>query len=159
MKISNAWKLVLSFLVTFAAAAIGSLFTFKSIPTWYATLHPTSLTPPNWVFGPVWTILYILMAIAAYLVWKNISKQKKVGQAMNLFYLQLVLNALWSILFFGQHLILAAFIEIILLWFAIILTIIWFSKVSRAAAWLMAPYILWVSFAGILNFMVYLANK
>lgn len=153
----NIWKLIISFGATFAAAALGSLATFQAIPTWYATLHRTIISPPNWVFGPAWTILYILMATAAYLVWKKGEKQAK--DALFLFGGQLALNALWSILFFGNHLILTAFIEILFLLAMIIWTTIVFFKIKKLAGWLMVPYIVWVSFASILNFMTWLANR
>jgi tryptophan-rich sensory protein len=155
----NFWKLIVSLLITFAAAAIGSLATFNSIPTWYQTLNPTAITPPNWVFGPAWTLLYILMAIALFLVWCEGWDKQAVRQGFVLFINQLILNAMWSIIFFAQHQIFFAFIEIIILWATILLTIIWFSKASKIAAWLMAPYLAWVTFAGILNFLVYLANR
>lgn len=161
MKITTIGKFMIIFGATFLAAAVGSLATFAAIPTWYGALNKTTLTPPNWVFGPVWTLLYILMAMAAYLVWasnhennRNITKD-----AMLLFVGQLVLNALWSILFFGNHLLLTAFIEIIFLLITIIFTTVWFFRISKPAGYLMTPYIAWVSFASILNFLVYLANR
>jgi tryptophan-rich sensory protein len=141
------------------AGLVGSLFTFNAIPTWYATLERTVLTPPNWVFGPVWTILYILMAVAAFLVWREGAKKEKVKEALQLFGLQLALNALWSILFFGAHLILSAYVEILFLLTSIILTTIWFYRVNKTAAYLMIPYIIWVSFASILNLLTFLANR
>jgi len=156
MKITNTWKLIITFVATFAAGAIGSLSTFSQIPTWYLTLNKTVLTPPNWVFGPVWTTLYILMAIAAFLVWKQ-SKNSKL--ALTFSGIQLALNALWSILFFGNHFLLGAFIEILFLLASIIATTVLFFRVSRPAGWMMVPYIAWVSFASILNFAVYLANR
>lgn len=152
-------KLVITLVASFGAALIGSLFTFKSIPTWYATLEKTALTPPNWVFGPAWTLLYFLMAIAAFLVWREGEKRVMVKEALLLFGVQLFLNAAWSIIFFGGHFLLAAFVEIIFLLTAIILTTIWFYRVSKPAAYLMIPYILWVTFASILNFLTYLANR
>lgn len=152
----NITKLVLSIVIVFAAAAVGSLFTFNEIPNWYASLNTTPLTPPNWVFGPVWTILYILMAIALYLVWTN--KQLS-SAALTAFFVQLFLNSLWSIIFFGQHSLFWAFIEIIVLWLAIIYTIVKFYDINKTAAYLMVPYVFWVTFAGALNFATYLANK
>lgn len=152
-------KLVIMLVVSLGAGFIGSLFTFQAIPTWYAGLERTSLTPPNWVFGPVWTTLYILMAIAAFLVWREEAKKEKVKEALQLFGLQLVLNILWSILFFGSHLILSAYVEILFLLASVILTTIWFYRVNKTAAYLLIPYILWVSFASILNLLTYLANK
>ena len=158
MKINNAGKLTITLLASLAAGAIGSLFTFQSIPTWYATLHKTVITPPNWVFGPVWTTLYILMAVAAFLVWRE-NKKDLTKEGLILFGEQLVLNAAWSIVFFGEHEVLFAFVVIVVLWLSILATIFWFFRVSKTAGWLMIPYILWVSFASMLNFAVYLANK
>jgi len=159
MKLANWSKIIITILVVFLAALVGSLATFNAIPTWYASLNPTALTPPNWVFGPVWTLLYILMAIAAALVWQQGWGKEKARQGLILFGFQLILNVMWSLIFFGQHQILLAFIDIVALWIVILLNIIWFAKVSKAAAWLMAPYFLWVSFAAILNLLTYLANR
>jgi len=153
----NIGKLLITFGATFAAAAVGSLATFKEIPTWYETLNRTVISPPNWVFGPVWTILYILMATAAFLVWKN--RSQVVSSTLILFGGQLGLNALWSILFFGQHLILTAFVEILFLLALIIWTTILFFKIKKLAGYLMLPYIAWVSFAAVLNFLTWLANR
>ncbi len=159
MKLNNIAKFIIAFGVTFAAAAAGSLATFSQIPTWYVNLNKTSLTPPNWVFGPVWTTLYILMAIAMYLVWTAKTKKPEAKQGSILFVEQLFFNAAWSIVFFGFHQILFAFVIIIVLWLTILANIIWFFKVSKSAGYLMLPYIAWVSFASILNFAVYLANR
>lgn len=158
MKISSLWKLIISFSVVTVAAVVGSLATFSAIPTWYVTLHRTVLTPPNWVFGPVWTLLYILMAVAAFLVWKQ-AKTEESRQGLILFIEQLVLNVAWSVIFFGLHQILLAFVTIIILWLTIIVTTIWFFRVNKPAGYLMLPYIVWVSFASMLNFAVYLVNK
>jgi tryptophan-rich sensory protein len=138
---------------------VGSLATYSSIPTWYAELNRTAITPPNWVFGPAWTLLYILMAIAAFLVWREGLENPAVKHRLVLFFEQLVLNALWSIIFFGQHQILFAFIALVVLWLAILATILKFYQISKLAAYLLIPYILWVTFAGVLNFMTWLANK
>jgi len=116
------------------------------------------ISPPNWVFGPVWTTLYILMAVAAYLVWRE-AKKEETKQGLIFWGEQLVLNAAWSVVFFGEHQILLGFATIIILWLTILVTTIWFFRVSRAAGWLMIPYILWVSFAAVLNYSVWLANK
>jgi len=138
-----------------AAGIIGSLFTMSAIDGWYATLIRPELAPPNWVFGPVWVTLYLLMGIAAFLVWR---KDRRLNKALILFVLQLVLNSLWSIIFFGMQALGAAFVEIVFLWLAIIATIIAFQKISRTAAWLLVPYILWVSFAAYLNFAFWTLN-
>ena len=127
------------------------MVTLPSIPTWYAQLNKPSFSPPNWVFGPVWTILYFLMGISLYLVW---DKNRKI----KIFFIQLALNFLWSLIFFGFHLPLIAFITIIALWIAIFMTIKSFHKISRLSALLLVPYILWVSFAALLNLFIILYN-
>jgi benzodiazapine receptor len=153
---NNRIKLILSILISLAAGAIGSIFTSSAIPTWYAALNKPFFNPPNYLFGPVWTVLYIMMGIALYLVWaKGYKKHKK---AINVFGIQLILNALWSVLFFGMRNPLLAFIEIILLWSAILYTIILFHKTSKTAAYLLIPYLLWVSFASVLNFYIFYLN-
>ena len=127
---------------------VGSIFTVSSIPTWYAGLNKPLFSPPNWIFGPVWTLLYILMGIAAYL-----------NEKINRYFItQLVLNFLWSIIFFYLHQPLLAFIEIVFLWIFILLTIKDFYKKSRPAAYLLIPYLAWVSFASILNLAVVWLN-
>ena len=155
MKLSNLWKIIISVLVAELAGVIGSLFTFAAIPTWYATLAKPAFNPPNWVFAPVWNILFILMGVAAFLVWKRGLDKKAVRVALLLFLVQLVLNSFWSIIFFGLHNPGAAFIEIIFLWLAILATIISFYKVVPKAAYLLIPYILWVTFAGFLNLSIW----
>ena len=155
MKLSNLFKLIIAILVAESAGVIGSIFTVSAIPTWYATLAKPALNPPNWVFAPVWNTLFVLMGLAAFLVWKKGLDKKEVKVALIIFLGQLILNSLWSIIFFGWHNPGAAFLEIIILWLAILATIITFYKVSRAAAYLLIPYILWVSFAGYLNFSLW----
>lgn len=150
-------KLVIAVFICELVGIIGALFTTPSITTWYATLQKPSFNPPNWIFGPVWTTLYFLMGISLYLVWQK--KVKGSEQAMKIFMIQLVLNLIWSILFFYQQSPLAAFIEIILLWSAILATIFFFYKISKAAAYILIPYLLWVSFAAILNLSIYLLNR
>ncbi len=151
-------KLVVSILVCQAAGLVGSLFTSPAISSWYATIQKPSFNPPNWVFAPAWTLLFLLMGISLYLVWsKNWQDQEK-KKALFVFAFQLLLNILWSILFFGLQSPLYAFIEIIILWLAILFTIISFYKISKPAAYLLLPYILWVSFASILNFSILILN-
>lgn len=137
------------------AGVVGSIFTSQSVSTWYITLNKPSFNPPNWMFGPVWTVLYILIGISLYLVWTN---KKRTITAFWVFGIQLALNALWSFLFFGLQSPLSAFIEIIILWAAILATIIIFYRISRPAAYLLIPYILWVSFAAVLNLALVLLN-
>ena len=148
-------SLILFFVVCFAVAGLGSLATTPNIPTWYATLSKPSWNPPNWLFGPVWTSLYAMMAVAGWLVWKR----EGWGTASLCFAVQLVLNLAWSFIFFGAHQTGLAFLEIILLWLAIAATIISFWSVSKTAAALLIPYLLWVSFAAILNFTIWRLNS
>jgi len=158
MKLNNFFKLVIAILVSQIAGLIGSVFTISAIPTWYAGLVKPALNPPSWVFGPAWTTLYFLMGIAAFLVWKKGFERKDVKMALGVFGVQLALNAIWSIIFFGLHNPFWAFIEIIILWLAILATIFAFYKISRPAAYLLLPYILWVSFAAVLNFSIMILN-
>jgi tryptophan-rich sensory protein len=142
-------KLVTAILLCQFAGIVGSAFTFSAIPNWYAFLEKPFFSPPNWVFGPVWTTLYTLMGISLYLIWINKSKLKK--EALSIFYAQLVLNTLWSILFFGLKNPAIAFIEILLLWVLVAAAIVKFNKINKTAGYLLIPYILWVSFASLLN--------
>jgi len=158
MKLNNFFKLVIAIVVSELAGIIGSIFTVSAIPSWYAGLAKPALNPPSWIFGPVWTTLYLLMGVAAFLVWRHGLERKEVKTALAIFGGQLVLNALWSIIFFGLKNPDAAFIEIVFLWLAILGTIIVFSKISRPAAFLLLPYILWVSFAAYLNYSIWILN-
>lgn len=136
------------------AGVIGSVFTISAIPTWYAGLVKPDVRPPNWVFGPVWTTLYALMGIAGYLVWS-----KRRGQALRIFGVQLVLNATWSIIFFGLQSPGWALVNIVALWLAIVGTIKEFYRVSKPAAYLLVPYLVWVSFASYLNYSIWVLNR
>lgn len=151
-------KLFITIGVSELAGIIGAVFTASAIPTWYAGLVRPEFAPPSWVFGPVWTTLYALMGVAAFLVWRAGWEKREVKLALGIFGVQLILNTLWSILFFGFQSPFAAFIEIIFLWIAILATIVVFAKISRSAAWLLAPYIIWVSFAAYLNFAFWSLN-
>lgn len=151
---NNIWKLVVSILVPILASVIGGIFTASSVSKWYAKLKKPSFNPPNWIFGPVWTILYLMMGVSLYLVW--ITKFDQL--AFVIFGIQLFLNVLWSIIFFGIKNPFYAFIEIVLLWIAILLTIVYFYNISPISAYLLIPYILWVSFASILNYAIYKLN-
>ncbi|MBM3205921.1 tryptophan-rich sensory protein, partial [Candidatus Shapirobacteria bacterium] len=135
-----------------------SAFTNPSIPTWYATLNKPSFNPPNWLFAPVWTILFILMGISLFLIWKKGLKTKGVKTALSIFSIQLVLNIAWSFFFFKFQSPFWAFIEIIILWFFILLMILKFFKINKAAGFLLIPYLLWVSFASFLNYTIYKLN-
>ena len=151
-------KLISSILICQLAGIIGSVFTSSSVSTWYAALQKPSFNPPNWVFSPVWITLFVLMGISLYLIWDKGIKSKYSKIAVIIFGAQLVLNILWSVLFFGLRSPLSAFIEIIFLWTAILVTIIYFFKISKPAAYLLIPYILWVSFAVILNYSILILN-
>jgi len=151
-------NLLASIILCQTAGFIGAFFTTPSIPTWYASLNKPSFTPPNWVFAPVWITLFTMMGAALSLVWNKRQYNQKVNPALTAFALQLTLNTLWSIVFFGFHSPLGGLIVITLLWFAITLTTVRFHKVSLTAAVLLVPYLMWVSFAAILNLMILLMN-
>ena len=139
----------------FAAASLGGL---SGSSEWYAALNKPSWNPPAWIFGPVWTTLYAMMAVAAWLVWRQggWNRQRK---PLLFFLAQLSLNAFWTPLFFGMQRPDLAFVDIVLLWVAIAVTLAAFRSVNRAAAWLLAPYLAWVSFAAVLNFTIWLLNN
>ena len=141
------------------AGFVGSIYTAPSIPTWYAALQKPSFNPPNWVFFPVWTILYILMGVSLFLVWRQDKHFKRAKTATALFLAQLAANTLWSIVFFGWHDIAGGFIVILILWTLIAATIISFAKASKTAATLLVPYICWVSFATVLNCSILALNQ
>ncbi len=153
-------KIVLAIVVCELAGIVGSAFTISSVSSWYVTLLKPALNPPSWVFGPVWTLLYLLMGISVFLVWENKSEVAAADRkrGLILFAIQLVLNALWSIFFFGFHDPALALLDLIALWIAILATMIWFYKISRPAMYLLLPYILWVSFAMYLNYSIYALN-
>ncbi|HEY6959946.1 MAG TPA: TspO/MBR family protein [Candidatus Limnocylindria bacterium] len=142
--------LVIAFVVCFGAAGIGGFATSRSLRDWYARLPKPSWNPPNWVFGPVWTVLYALMAIAAWLVWR-VRDEHDVQIALVWFAAQLVLNVAWSVAFFGLRSPESGLIVIVLLWWAIAGTIVSFAPLSLVAALLLAPYLAWVTFASALN--------
>ncbi|HZD47127.1 MAG TPA: TspO/MBR family protein [Silvibacterium sp.] len=141
----------------FAVGGIASIFAARAIPTWYAALVKPPLNPPNHVFGPVWTVLYTLMAVSAWIVWKTRPSPCR-RRGLRLFLVQLGLNLLWTWIFFGAHQTLTAFVDLAALWAAILLTILTFKKMSHTAAWLLAPYLAWVTFAGYLNFAIWKMN-
>ena len=160
MKPMNIVKLVVACAVPFLIGIMGSLFmTADTLGNWYANLHKPPFNPPNWIFGPVWTTLYIMMGISAFLIWQKGLDNKIVRIALVCFVVQLFLNAIWTPLFFGLHSPLLGLIDIVLLLNAIIVTVFAFSKISRPAALLLIPYLAWVSFATILNASIYLLNR
>lgn len=178
----NVFKLVISIVICELAGILGSFFTAPAIKTWYASLIKPSFNPPNAIFAPVWSILFLLMGVSLYLVWsKNwhievkaseaeektwnpLSKKLFTGSwreenAVIIFSLQLILNILWSVIFFGLKMPGVAFAEILMLWFAILYTVVNFYRISKTAGFLLLPYLLWVGFASILNFYIYLLNN
>jgi len=151
-------KLVVSILACQCAGFIGSIFTMPAIPTWYETLAKPSFTPPSWLFAPAWVTLYVLMGVAAFLIWRKGLDIRNVKTALIIFLVQLVLNALWSAIFFGAKSLIGGAVVIVLLWIAILFTILRFFKISAAAGGLLIPYILWVSFASVLNISILALN-
>lgn len=150
-------KLLLSLLITLAVGSIAGIATASSIGTWYAALNKPFFNPPNWIFAPVWTTLYIFMGIALFLIWRLPASPAR-NKALPIFYAQLALNFAWSFIFFNFHQTGAAFAEILLMWAAIVITIRHFYALQKAAAWLLVPYLLWVSFASVLNFSIWQLN-
>lgn len=153
MKKINIGKLALSILIPLVSGFLGSIFTSSSVNTWYLVINKPSWNPPSWLFAPVWTTLFIMMGVALYLVWSKKS-DIKVKIALRIFAVQMILNILWSVFFFGMGNFWLAFGEIIVLWISILLTILSFNKINKTAAWLLVPYILWVTFASYLNFTI-----
>ncbi len=155
----NWARLLISVALPLAVGGFASFFTRSEIGSWYATLQKPSWNPPSWVFGPVWTTLYVMMGIALYLVWKSGAPENKKRPAIALFMVQLVLNFFWSSIFFTLHQIGWALVEIVAMWVAILLTIFAFARISKLAAWLLVPYISWVSFATILTYTIWQLNQ
>jgi len=158
----NIFKFVISIIICESVGIIGSFFTFSSVSNWFPTLVKPWFSPPSWLFGPVWTILYFLMGLSLYIVWnktETISKQKYKKQFFILFGIQLILNALWSFLFFGLKSPISGLIDILFLDIAVITTIIYANRVSKYAAVLLAPYMAWIIFATLLNFEIALLNN
>jgi benzodiazapine receptor len=149
--------LIVLLILCFAVAGVGGLVTTPNIPNWYADLTKPPWTPPDWVFGPVWSMLYFSMAVAAWLVWRQ-AGLARVAAPMAMFGIQLLLNALWSWLFFGLHSPSTAAVDIVLLWIAIAATTVAFWRRSTAAGILFVPYLAWVSFAAVLNFAIWRLN-
>jgi benzodiazapine receptor len=145
------FKLAISIAVCHMAGIIGGLFTRNSIPVWYESLKKPFFTPPDWVFGPAWIALYTMMGIAVYAIWRKGLRAPGVKTAMAIFIFQLTLNSLWSVVFFGGRSIVGGMVVIVLLWLAIAWTMATFFKISKTAFLLIMPYILWVSFALVLN--------
>ena len=149
---------IICLLIPLAIGAIGGYFTFESVKTWYTTLNKPTFNPPNSIFGPVWTSLYIIMGISSYLIWKKRNTVSGYNWALGMYLLQLFLNLMWSFLFFFQRQIGFALVEIAILWLTIIITAFLFYRMDKPAGLLFIPYILWVSFASYLTFSIYILN-
>lgn len=152
-------KFVIAVTVPLVVGGLSGFATSRGVETWYPTLVKPSFNPPSWVFGPVWTMLYLMMGIAAFLVWRKGLETAGVQGALSLFVVQLALNGLWSILFFGLQSPGWALAEIVVLWLAIVATLVAFWRLTAAAGWLLAPYLAWVSFAAVLNGSIWVLNR
>ncbi len=153
----NIPALIIAILIPLMVGFISSTFTTPNIPTWYAGLNKPSLNPPNWLFGPVWTLLYILMGIASYLIFISTNSLNRY-RSLIIYGIQLVLNFFWSFIFFSMQNTGLALAEIIAMWITILITIFNFNKINKTAAYLLIPYILWVSFATYLNASIHFLN-
>ena len=151
-------KLTISILTCLILGGLSGISTTSAITGWYSTLIKPPFNPPNWVFGPAWTLLYILMGISFALIWNKGIEKKEIKNALGIFVFQLILNLVWSLLFFSMQNPAIAFIDIVILWLAIILTIKKFLPINRTAAYLLIPYLLWVSFASLLNVSIWYLN-
>lgn len=153
-------RIAIVVIICLAVGYLSGMVTRASITTWYPTLVKPSFNPPNWIFAPVWTSLYVMMGVAAGLIWNQIITQKAaVTKALQFFIIQLVLNALWSYLFFGLHNLMLATIEVVLLWLMIFETYSQFAKINKTASYLMLPYLAWVSFASVLTASIWWLNR
>ena len=157
MNKSQILKLIASVIFPLATGGIAGIFTAEAVPGWYATLNQPSFNPPNWIFGPVWTTLYLIMGISLFLVWKEkYSRERNI--AIMVFLLQLALNFAWSLIFFHFKMIGLALVEIILLWISILSMLFIFYRIKPVAAYINVPYLLWVAFATMLNASYYILN-
>jgi benzodiazapine receptor len=153
-------RIAIVVIICLAVGYLSGMVTRASITTWYPTLVKPGFNPPNWIFAPVWTSLYVMMGVAAGLIWNQITTQKAaVTKALQFFTIQLVLNALWSYLFFGLHNLMLATIEVVLLWLMIFETYSQFAKINKTASYLMLPYLAWVSFASVLTASIWWLNR
>jgi translocator protein len=151
-------KLLISIFLPLLVGTTAGMFTSSGVNGWYAVANKPWFNPPNWIFAPVWTTLYVLMGVALFLVWKSGAPAGIKKTAIFLFAIQLILNFFWSFIFFKLQQPGWAFAEILLMWLMILMTIIWFGKISSTAAWLLVPYICWVSFATVLNYSIWQLN-
>jgi tryptophan-rich sensory protein len=153
-------RIAITVIVCLAVGYSSSTFTKEGVATWYPTILKPGFNPPNWVFMPVWTLLFILMGVAAGLVWDKIKEQnEEVKKALGFFLIQLILNAVWSYIFFGLKNPMLALVEIVLLWLMIYETYLKFTKINKMAGYLLIPYLAWVAFAGILNASIWWLNR
>jgi len=158
VNVEKFFKLLVSLILPIGLGLIAGIFTTKEVPEWYDTLNKPSFNPPGYLFGPVWTALYILMGISMFLIW-NIPKTKLRQKALTIFGVQLFFNFWWSILFFSFHTILISVVDILLMWFLILYMITLFKKIKPIAAYLQIPYLLWVTFASAINISIYYLNR
>ncbi len=152
-------RLIISIAICQSAGVLGALFTTPSITTWYNFLNQPALRPPNWLFGPVWTILYTLMGISLYWIWSKNTKKKEIGGALQLFTVQLIFNVTWSMIFFSLHDLSLSLLNIAALWILIIVVIIKFYRIDKKAGLILLPYLVWVSFASYLNYAIWFLNR
>jgi translocator protein len=151
-------RFIISIIICQSAGIFGSLFTFEAVPDWYITLEKPFFAPPNWIFGPVWIILYFLMGVSLYIVWKDELKSKTRNVFFVVFAIQLILNALWSLLFFGLKSPLLGLIDILILDVMLVVTIFYAKRVSKYAAMLLIPYMVWIIIASVLNYAIMVLN-
>lgn len=152
-------KLIISVVVTLSAGLIGLPFSISAVENWYPYLNKPFFTPPSYLFEPVWSILYLLMGLSVYLIWEKGIQNKKSREALSFYAIQLILNASWSIVFFGLRNLLFALVVIVLMLYFIYKTIVSFSKISKVSSFLLYPYAVWVSFAALLNLSIWLLNR
>lgn len=158
LKPKNFIILALSILLPLFIGGLSSFLVTGNQGEQYASFIQPSFAPPGWVFGPVWTVLYILMGVAAWLIYRQIGDRRMRIKALAFYFVQLIFNFTWTGIFFGLGRFDWAFMEIVILWFLILATIIYFARINKLAAWLLAPYIMWVSFAAVLNFSIWQLN-
>lgn len=151
-------KLVISIIIVFLAGAVGTVYTLPEITGWYANLLKPSLTPPNWAVGPIWSTLYVLIGIALFLIWREGLERKDVKVAIIIFAVQLAINVIWSLVFFGGHNLFGGLILVIMLWISILINIIVFYRISKTAGLILIPYLIWITIASYLNYGVYILN-
>jgi len=157
-RLQDVLRLFFSLAACFSAGFVGSIFTRDSVSNWYTLLLKPSFTPPSWLFAPVWFLLYVLMGISAFLIWRKGVRDFQVKESLIIFIIQLLLNILWSYAFFGLKSPLYGLIVIVPLLTAVLLTIINFYRISKTASFLLIPYIVWISYATVLNFSIYILN-